>query len=560
MLSTWIGSETEYSLVFLPKPSGDSSRTPDKSVLFDCLLKSMKTKFVLANGANTANYIPSFFIENGGCFYFERDPNSMINGLCEFATPECSYPLQHLSYKRSQQKMLIQALPLANDFLNKMDYHGEIKIIKNSRDYAGNVYGEQENYQIEAKPSFHYFLYCVLAVASFLPVLVFYFAFNLLALLILTPIVIIQIIKLSRQKKRIENNEDMEQRINIALQPYLRLAVRVQDIVFSPLFYPLAKSVEYAYIKPYATLLSAHLISRIIYTGCGTLEKGKFFLSEKPLVIDQVIRQFLTLKVRPIFETHNFFKNYIRTLFLVDPIAFREVFKRSQRLQINLSDSNMCDVSDYLKVASTYLLITMHKSGFQARLPQLLHPLKALTTINSDPSLSVTVDTSLGPLTALEIQQRYLAAAKDYVTSQNVMIAEYRDIIKLWENTLTHLNTNPSQLFGQVDWISKKLLIEQGSFSLTSDSARKIDLKYHQLEDGYFEQLKTSGNTVRLVADEDIDSAIYQAPDTRAALRSKLIRESINQPGKIIVYWQQVKQKQKGKLKANVIDLDKYRH
>lgn len=560
MNSTWIGSETEYALVFIPDACDNNAQIPDKSLLFDCLLKSIKSQFIIADGPHSANYLPSYFVENGGCFYFERDQKKFVNGLCEFASPECRFPLQHLRYKKSQQLMLTRALPKANRSLNEQGFRGEFKIIKNSRDYSGNVYGEQENYQIEAQPGINYFVYCLLAIVSFPVVFLVYVVFNLLAWILISPLVIPHVLKRARSKQANISEEVLQSQIDLALQPYLNLSIRVQDIAYLPLFFPLAIAVERAFIRPYRSLLTAHLVSRIIYSGCGTIENGQFRLSEKPLVIDRVIRRYPTLNARPIFDTQNFFKSYIRSIFLVDYISVREVFKRRQRLQINLSDSNMCDVSDYLKEASTFLLITMEKSGVAWATPQLNDPLAALQAINTDPTLRTKVETNLGPLSALQIQHLYLEAAKRFVHSNKVISAEFQDIVQLWEKILTGLNSEPSQLFGQIDWITKKLLIDSSNYSMSSESARKIDLKYHQLEDGYFERLRQKGNILSLVTPGEIESAISQAPDTRAELRSKLIRESISNPGRTTVYWQQVKLHQKGKLKARVIDLDDYRH
>ena len=89
MPATWIGSETEYALVFIPEqPPIGSNQRPEKRVLFDCLQKALKSNYLLAEGSKTASYLPRYFIENGGCFYFEMDPKSMLNGRVAFRCRE----------------------------------------------------------------------------------------------------------------------------------------------------------------------------------------------------------------------------------------------------------------------------------------------------------------------------------------------------------------------------------------------------------------------------------------------------------------------------------------
>lgn len=559
MHSTLIGTETEYALVFQPH---NPSSKPTAETLFNCLRQAIGNHVLVAKGTRTGNFTPRYFIENGGCFYFEFDINALFieSGLLEFSTPECLSPIQHLRYKLSQRALLKKSLTHASQLLQNQGYFGHLAIIKNSRDAYGNVYGEQENYQIQQRSKSSKLIYYLLTIVFFLPNLIAALLTNLFILSLLIPALLIDItITIIKAIKEAAHSQDEDSAYLKTLQWVGSLLIPIHNYTTSFLIAPLLWAAYHAYVSPYRKLLTTHLVTRIIYTGCGCIDKGKFFLSEKPLLYNTVVRLYGSLSSKPIFETHNFYKNFVRLLLIFDFGAYREYFSRNQRLQIGLSDSNMADVAEYLRIGTSFLLIEMHKAGKLTKLPQLNNPLKALDEFNSDITLSKSAETNLGKLTALQIQTHYLHAAKDYVSSMPVVNQEYLDIVNLWEKTLEQLSKDPGELFGQIDWITKFHLLEQLDMPLDSYAAKKVDLKYHELDSGYFDQLKAEDLTVSLVSDEEIEQAIKHPPETRASLRSKYIHELLKKPGKVKVGWSHVRYKDKWNKPATIYWLDDYR-
>src|SRR5262245_21149080 len=75
----------------------------------------------------------------GGAVWFETERPAMGGGLIEGSTPECRSPRQILAWQRAQDELLAEAAEGA--------FGGSVKLIKNDRDAAGNIYGAQENYE-----------------------------------------------------------------------------------------------------------------------------------------------------------------------------------------------------------------------------------------------------------------------------------------------------------------------------------------------------------------------------------------------------------------------------
>src|SRR5262245_2807343 len=75
----------------------------------------------------------------GGAVWFETERPALGGGLIEGSTPECRSPRQLLAWQRAQDALLAEAAEAA--------LGGSVRLIKNDRDAAGNVYGAQENYE-----------------------------------------------------------------------------------------------------------------------------------------------------------------------------------------------------------------------------------------------------------------------------------------------------------------------------------------------------------------------------------------------------------------------------
>src|SRR5690606_20526495 len=136
--------------------------------------------------------------------------------------------------------------------------------------------------------------------------------------------------------------------------------------------------------------------------------------------------------------------------------SFVHLFRRRQRMQLGLSDSNMAQVAEYLKVAVTCLIIDMSEAGALDGLPRLSDPVAALHAISADPSLHTTVAVVGGePMRAIDIQRAYLDRAHQFVHQARAPSLEAAGVVKRWREVLELLDSDPGALFGRIDWITK---------------------------------------------------------------------------------------------------------
>ena len=71
----------------------------------------------------------------GGAVWFETERPAVGGGLIEGSTPECRSPRQLVAWQRAQDELLAEAADEA--------FGGSVRLIKNDRDAAGNVYGRR---------------------------------------------------------------------------------------------------------------------------------------------------------------------------------------------------------------------------------------------------------------------------------------------------------------------------------------------------------------------------------------------------------------------------------
>ncbi|HZN32926.1 MAG TPA: proteasome accessory factor PafA2 family protein, partial [Pirellulaceae bacterium] len=130
-----VGLETEYAL---HSSASGGQQLPSRYALFSEVLAALKRKIPCARARTMKE---GAFHAAGGAVWFETERPALGGGLIEGATPECRSPRQVLAWQRAQDELLAEAASAA--------FGGALKLIKNDRDAAGNVYGAQENYDAE---------------------------------------------------------------------------------------------------------------------------------------------------------------------------------------------------------------------------------------------------------------------------------------------------------------------------------------------------------------------------------------------------------------------------
>jgi proteasome accessory factor A len=219
------------------------------------------------------------------------------------------------------------------------------------------------------------------------------------------------------------------------------------------------------------------------------------------------------------------------------------LFHRRQRLQITIGDSNMAQFAEYLKIGTTLLVLEAIEAGELLEVPQLRHPLQALRSISTDPSLLTRLPLVGGAkATALEIQRYYLNACRRYLLRRGEADVEAQEIVRLWEETLDALEECPTRLIGKLDWVTKRHLLDGMGQYATIEEKRKLDMRYHELSrEGYYLQLEAAGVAPTIVDPEEVLKAIHAPPEgTPANMRGKLIQEFEGTGHRVQASWSSV--------------------
>ncbi len=262
--------------------------------------------------------------------------------------------------------------------------------------------------------------------------------------------------------------------------------------------------------------LTPFLVTRQIFTGAGKVgsenktegisyqisQRADFF--ETHLGLD-------TMSNRPIINTRD------------EPHAVPEKYRR---LHVIVGDSNMNELTIYLKVGTTAIVLSMIEDEFIDGHLALWDPVQSMHEVSYDLSLKskLKLKSGLG-LKALEVQREYLDAAHSYYSSRPTDPVT-QDVLAKWEEVLVKLAEEPMLLSRQIDWITKKELLENylARHNLTWDDHRVslIDLQYHDIrpDKGLYYVLERGGYVDRITTDQDILRAVHKPPtDTRAYFR-----------------------------------------
>jgi Pup amidohydrolase len=271
-------------------------------------------------------------------------------------------------------------------------------------------------------------------------------------------------------------------------------------------------------------LLTRHLlpffVSRSVFVGSGHLgslrdEAVGYQLSQRADFFEAEIGLETTVR-RPLMNTRD------------EPHADPDRFRR---LHVITGDANLCEVATFLKVGTMLLVLDAIESGMLGDPIELEDPVGAFRAISHDPSCTVTVRTTDGRrIAALDIQEHHLEACSLLVERDGHRSGS-EEVLAWWRRVITALRTDPDDLDGVVDWVTKRRLLaayaERHGLGPDDARLRLIDLQYHDLraERGLHRRLEAAGRIERIVSDAEIERAIDHPPqDTRAWLRGECIR------------------------------------
>jgi Pup amidohydrolase len=260
------------------------------------------------------------------------------------------------------------------------------------------------------------------------------------------------------------------------------------------------------------------LVTRQIICGAGkvgqensSVPRAGYQISQRADFCETVF-SIKTMSGRPLLNTRD------------EPHADR---RRYRRLHLILGDANMSEVSTYLKVGTTQLVLRMIEDRAITQHVLLNTPVQAVRDISRDTTCRAKVKLRDGRrLDAIEIQSAYVEMAHAYGAT-HAFNAEERDVLQRWERTLRLLREDPMQLRRELDWVIKKWLLEQQiarhGLDWTSPRLRQLDIQYHRIEPdkGLFYLLQNSGQVERIIDDMAIEHFLHHPPeDTRAYTRA----------------------------------------
>src|SRR3954463_5865205 len=192
-------------------------------------------------------------------------------------------------------------------------------------------------------------------------------------------------------------------------------------------------------------------LTRQVFAGAGRVGIGTegrtqgFQLSQRADFFEVEVGLETTLK-RPIINTRD------------EPHADADKYRR---LHVIIGDANLAELSTYLKVGTTSLVLAMIEARALPRDLAIEEPVEALQAISHDPSLTHRVHLRDGrQLTAIEVQREYLAMARQFAAANGDDDAQTADVLRRWAEVLDELSVDPMRLADRLDWPAKLRLLE----------------------------------------------------------------------------------------------------
>ena len=269
--------------------------------------------------------------------------------------------------------------------------------------------------------------------------------------------------------------------------------------------------------------LTPFFVSRQVVCGAGRVGIGQdgrdhgFQISQRADFFEVEVGLETTLK-RPIINTRD------------EPHADPEKYRR---LHVIIGDANLAEISTYLKVGTTALVLAMIEDRFIDRDHGVDGPVSALRAVSHDPSLQQLVTLHDGRrLTAVQLQMEYLDLARKYVEDRYGSDADDQtlDVLARWESVLDRLERDPMSLATELDWVAKLKLLEQyrqrDGLEWDDPKLQMIDIQYSDIrpEKGLYQRLVQGGRIQRLLTDETVERAMHEPPtDTRAYFRGRCL-------------------------------------
>ncbi|MER7276397.1 depupylase/deamidase Dop [Dactylosporangium sp. NPDC000244] len=269
--------------------------------------------------------------------------------------------------------------------------------------------------------------------------------------------------------------------------------------------------------------LTPFFVTRQIVCGAGRVGIGQdgtgpgFQISQRADFFEVEVGLETTLK-RPIINTRD------------EPHADADKYRR---LHVIIGDANLSEISTYLKVGTTSLILAMIEEKVLSADLGIADPVTELRSVSHDPSLKHLIRMRDGRrLTALDVQWAFYERARAFVEGREGDDADEitLDVLDRWEDALDKLGRDPMLCAGELDWVAKLRLLEgyreRESLGWSSHKLQLVDLQYSDVrpEKGLYQRLVARGSMATLFTEEEVQRAIVEPPDdTRAYFRGRCL-------------------------------------
>src|SRR5512139_2791605 len=257
--------------------------------------------------------------------------------------------------------------------------------------------------------------------------------------------------------------------------------------------------------------LTPFFVSRQVVTGAGRVGIGVdargdgFQISQRADFFEVEVGLETTLN-RPIINTRD------------EPHADPDKYRR---LHVIIGDANMSEVSTYLKLGTTALVLAMIEDSFLTVDLSVDMPLASLRAVSHDPSCKHLLRLRDGrKMTAVQLQMEYLEQSRKYVEDRfgSDVDPQTANVLDRWESVLHRLGDDPMQLSRELDWVAKLELLEgyrsRDGLDWSHPRLQLVDLQYTDIrpDKGLYNRLVARGRMERIISEAEIDAAIDDPP------------------------------------------------
>ena len=271
--------------------------------------------------------------------------------------------------------------------------------------------------------------------------------------------------------------------------------------------------------------LTPFFVTRQIVCGAGRVGIGQdgstagFQVSQRADFFEVEVGLETTLK-RPIINTRD------------EPHADADKYRR---LHVIIGDANLSEISTYLKMGTTALILSMIEEKALSTDLGIADPVAELKAVSHDPQLRHLIRMRDGRrLTALDLQWAFYERAHAFVTDRQGADVDKvtRDVLERWESVLDRLGRDPMLCAGELDWVAKLRLLEgyrdRESLAWASPKLQLVDLQYSDVrpDKGLYHRLVARGSMATLFSEDEVRRAMTNPPeDTRAYFRGRCLAQ-----------------------------------